>query len=428
MIQEPTVQRDLQELHSWAEEAGVIRHNLNLLETSQECWGVTVSSATKAGTVVLQVPSSIILSSTRIRQELEAEPGIQPAIDYLANSQFRSQIPQFFLFLKVLLEHGKGPDSRWFLWLQSLPRQFDTSVTMDEVELACLPPFAWALANVERLHLHKFRKALLLLPESFLAPVSAMDEELTEWAFNVVFTRSWRYPEDDITGSDERCDIVPLGDMFNHGDMNINLEYDTADNVVVSLLDDAKAGQPLRLSYGKPSNPYRFLVMFGFVDETQPEIMCQVKVTHPSQRHKDMGYDFDKMVFRTQDGAIATPVWDVVLFSILAQVPDIQEAFYQAHMDGDENTKASIHERFLLETCVTLRKHVDRTLKEMKELHDEIVSHDETKHARLSMIRKNNEFVQQTFEKVKRRIDGMIQSEMARRRENENWPSDEQTS
>ena len=472
-------ERDLASLQTWADQVGITHHHdaLNLLPTvvvdgnedkddndkdsddnddKSGCWGVTVSTATPKDTIVLQVPAYLVLSSTKIQQTFDQQHAskFQNAIDFLKQSKYQNQLPQFYLFLQILLlKHAKQEQSlQYSSWLQSLPRQFDTSVTMDNVELSCLPPYAWALANVERAHLQAFRQALQqLLPQEleliFATHMHNDDDDgddeknrLTEWVFNVVFTRCWSYPKqksqkkkkkndddddadiyDEVSSSNsthvERCDIVPFADLFNHGEMNIHLDYDENDNVIVSTACDVQAGDALFLSYGKCSNPYRFLVVYGFVDEKQPEIMAQINVADPTQRHVDLGYDLDKMVFRTQDGAIATAVWDVVLYSILTQVPDIQEAFYQAHMKGDIPTKTAIHDRFLLETCITLRKHVDGTVNEMKELHDKIMSHDESKHPRLSLIRKNNAFVQRTFEKVKSRIDEMIQSEMVRRTE-----------
>jgi hypothetical protein len=230
-----------------------------------------------------------------------------------------------------------------------------------------------------------------------------------------VFTRCWGEDSDDDDESE--CDIVPMGDMFNHADpANVAIYYDEEEHCNIILKHDVEAGSPLRLSYGKSTNPAKFLTIFGFVDESQPTIFCQVLASKPSQRHVDIGYDTSKMVFRTNDGAIAQEVWDVMLFSMLDQVPQVQEAFYQAHMKGNFATKTAIHRHFFLETSTLLKNHVDRTLKELQALLDKIDEQEISKHERLPMIRRHNKFVQQTFSKVKANLDQMIQAEAERRK------------
>ena len=85
-------------------------------------------------------------------------------------------------------------------------------------------------------------------------------------------------------------------------------------------------------------------------------------------------------MFCTEDGAISTPVWDIILYSILEQVPDLQETFYQAYMKNDDSTKAMLHQKFHLESSLILRKHAAATLQEMIELLEKINQHDETEH------------------------------------------------
>ena len=415
-------ERDIASLLSWAYLNGVETNNLNLeADNSLEgCFGVTASDDTPVTTRVLKVPASLILSSAQIRDELCTGFGddILPAIKHIQASQYRSQISHFFLFIKILIEHAKGEDSFWHPWMQSLPRAFDTAIAMDEDELDWLPPYAWALANVERRHLMVFREALQKVPENILPKSVLNDDPLTEWAFQVVFTRAWRYPEDN---NSDRCDIVPFGDMFNHNvDKNLDLEYDSEDNFLAYTAHAVAARSPLHISYGRPTNPYRFLTIFGFCDTSMPEIFSQITLENPSEQHQDMGYDLDKMVFRTTDGAISKPVWDVLLYSILEQKPEIQERFYQSHIDGDVNTKDGIRKMFHLETCLTLKTHVDRTVAEIDEILKKMDGIDEEQkrlNPRYGLILMNNQFVRHVFGMVKDQVDGMIKAEVMRRRE-----------
>jgi hypothetical protein len=282
---------------------------------------------------------------------------------------------------------------------------------MDDFEVECLAPFAWSLAKIERLHLEVFLEALQLV-DGVVSRETKENNDLIRWAFNVVFTRAW-----GKDGDENRTDIVPMGDMFNHGyPGNVFIHYDEEDNCNVVLKHDVEAGTPLYLSYGMETNPYRFMVVFGFVDESQTSIFSQVIASDPSKRHVDMGYDLSKMVFNTTDGAIAEEVWDVMLFCMLEQVPEIQEVFYQAHVTGDHKTKAAIRRKFLLENCIMMKKHVDGTLQEMEALLQKIDQQDISNHDLLPMIRQCNVFVARTFSKVKSRVDQMIQAELAQRK------------
>eukprot|EP00977_Amphora_coffeiformis_P012375 scaffold3058_cov177-Amphora_coffeaeformis.AAC.12 len=428
-------ERDISSLLSWAYSNGVETKNLNLEpdESLEGCFGVTASEDTPVMTRVLKVPASLILSSARIQGELYNDFGddLSPAIEHIQASPYRSQMSHFFLFIKILIEREKGQESFWHPWIKSLPLSFDTAIAMDEDELEWLPPYAWALAGVERRHLMVFRDALQKVPENILPKTTLNNDSLIDWAFQVVFTRAWRYPEDKNSGNDdekngggdsnERCDIVPFGDMFNHNvHKNLDLDYDVHDNFLAYTAKPATAKSPLHISYGRPTNPYRFLTIFGFCDTGMPEIFSQITLKNPSKQHQAMGYDLDKMVFRTKDGDISQPVWDVLLFSILEQKPELQQRFYKSHVNGDEKSKDEIHKMFHLETCLTLKTHVDRTLAEMDEILTRMNSIDNKEkelHPMYSLIYKNNQFVHNVFGMVQKKVDQMIKAEVMRRRE-----------
>ena len=376
-------------------------------------YSVSVTQAGNEANRVLQVPKHLVLSSTRIRNDEITDKLVSAALKYLEAKKVEHQIPQFFLWLKILLEHEKGKKSLWYPWLQSLPDKFSNAISMDEVEVECLAPFAWSLAKIEKLHFKVFHEALEMVEDTIVLEETRKNKDLTEWAFNVVFTRAWgKEGEEDCT------DIVPMGDMFNHNHPgNVYILYDDEDNCNVVLKHDVEAGTPLYLSYGIETNPYRFMVVFGFVNESQESIFSQIIASHPSDRHVDMGYDLSKMVFNTADGAIAEENWDVLLFSMLEQVPAIQEAFYQAVVNRDQNTKDAIRKKFYLENCIMMKKHVDATLREMDALIQKIDGQPNAhEHYRLPMIRRSNVFVARTFAKVKSRVDQMIKEEMAKRK------------
>ncbi len=406
--------RDILSLESWAREHGVSTGSGFTLSGSESGdWSVSVTEDGSTAEEVLGVPSDLILSSTNVRKEKEIFDHTAEAIEYLTKKKCEGQINQFLLWLKVLREYEKKEASKWYPWLTSLPKKFSNAICMDDVELECLPPFAWSLAKLEIIHLEEFQKALDLTTE-ILSQETRVDEELLRWAFNVVFTRCWGQDGDD---EENRKDIAPMGDMFNHGHPgNVFINYDEDRNLEIILKEDVQPGDALSLSYGFETNPYRFMVVFGFVDESQESIFSQLMASNPTERHVELGYDVAKMTFNATDGSFTEELWDFVLYSLLEQVPEIQEAFYQSHISGNQSTKDSIRRKFYLETCIMLKKHVDKTLNEMNELIQKIDQYDMDEHEFLPMIRKNNVFVSQIFSKAKRNIDQMIQQELLARK------------
>jgi len=421
--------RDMNALESWATKQGVTKGKGFALSENSETgdWSVSVTQEGETAQEVLVVPEDLIFSSTSIRENDSEIYGdhLQDAIAYLDKKKCEAQVDQFLLWLKVLVEHEKGEDSRWHPWLNSLPKTFSNAVEMDEVELECLPPFAWSLAKVKILHCTEFQKAIQLIPKDKVVSQATRDNpELLQWAFNAVFTRCWGQDGDE---EENRKDMVPMGDMFNHCHPgNVAILYDDDRNCHLILKEDVKPGDALTLSYGFETNPYRFMVVFGFVDESQEFIFSQLLSTKPTQKHVDMGYDVAKMTFSTIDGSFTEQVWDFVLYSLLEQVPEIQAAYYDAHVNKNQPQKDAIRRKYYLETCIMLKKHVDKMLAEVNELIAKVDSHDDQEHPHLPMIRKSNVFVAQTFAKAKRNVDQMIQQELIARKEQQQQQQQEQ--
>eukprot|EP00980_Cylindrotheca_fusiformis_P026186 scaffold15497_cov117-Cylindrotheca_fusiformis.AAC.13 len=266
----------------------------------------------------------------------------------------------------------------------------------DNFCLSCLPPFIKSLCQIERDQYGAFRRALTAF--DYLTPESKSNDELLKFAYNVVFTRSWRTDDGDYR-------IVPVADMLNH---------DYPDNVVINYDDqnggcevyakvDVAPGSAFTLSYGQPTNPSRFLATYGFINEA-PAAFCKILFSNPSPELKDMGYDPNRMLFFTADGSISQEVWDVLLYSRLERKPEFREAkeaFYQAHMSGDEETKNSIHGQFQRDTVGALLRHVNHILAEVSELTVKMNTFDSSKHPRLPLLKRHHAMVTSTFTKVR---------------------------
>ena len=188
----------------------------------------------------------------------------------------------------------------------------------------------------------------------------------------------------------------------------MDISFDEEGNCNVYTTADVPAGSPLRMSYGDPTNPSKLFAQYGFLDETSPATFCKMTNIKPNQELLDLGYDFSRMLFFKETGDVSQEVWDILLYQHLASNRDDQQAFYEAHMQGDEDTKNAIHQHYFADTATALKKHVDTFLVQLDELSAKGVGKDLNEHPRLPLILRHNEFVKETFLTVKARLDPMV--------------------
>lgn len=246
----------------------------------------------------------------------------------------------------------------------------------------------------------------ILQKVDFLSAELKTERSIAKWAFNVVYTRNFG-PE----GGEKN--IVPMGDMFNHGtETEVDFSYDEQGNCNVFTTRDVSAGSPLRMSYGCPTNPSRLFAVYGFLDETSPATFCKIMNIQPNDQLRDLGFDFSRMLFYKETGEVSEEVWDVLLYDILKSNVEIQQQFYQAHMNNDANTKSAIHQQYFYETRTALKNHVDTFLQTLNDLSEKARSKDINEHPRVPVILKHNEFVGTTFVKVKQNLDPVLEGIM----------------
>ena len=236
------------------------------------------------------------------------------------------------------------------------------------------------------------------------------DEELLKWAYQIVTTRS--FPSSD--GYDVQ--IVPFADYINHGypDNCALITNEETGTVDVVLTDDLNSGSETELcfSYGPPTNPSKLLAEYGFLDTVAPATYCKMVFNNPSKELVDVGYEPTKMLFYCNSGDIDPVVWDVLLFSRLEKKREydgFKNAFYDACMSGDENTKQQIHEQFYGETTKALLLHVDHILAEVADLSVKMNRYDATKHPRLPLLRQHHSMITSVFQKVRSQIAPMVE-------------------
>ena len=168
---------------------------------------------------------------------------------------------------------------------------------------------------------------------------------------------------------------------------------------------DVPAGSPLRMSLGDPTNPSPLFATYGFIDDSCPATFC--KVMHLQTEMEELGYTFGNLLFYKETGEISPEVWDVMLYSVLAQDPNLKQGFYQAVRNGDEQTKQQYMQQYFPMAKQALTDHVNRFLGELDQLARTAQSYDPVTHPRVPVILAHNEFVKQTFLKVQAQLNSM---------------------
>lgn len=141
-------QRDISPLEEWANNNDIaVSPVISLSSDSGGNFGITLQKSSKEFETVLSVPKKVVLDSEYIRRKWIDY--VTPALEFIERSGLNDSALNFLLMAKILKEYSLGKDSRWYSWISSLPKTFDTGVCMNEVEMDCLPPFALAIANFE---------------------------------------------------------------------------------------------------------------------------------------------------------------------------------------------------------------------------------------------------------------------------------------
>jgi len=392
-------QRDISQLIDWASSCGLQVSDCYTLQSDDGGYDVyaTTSQDLPADSPIVCIPNNIILTGSKAREELSGD-GAENALQL-------SDHNTFYLFLKILKEWELGEQSKYYTWLNSLPRYYSNGSSMTDFCFGCLPPYAAELALAEKRRLEQFVQALHQV--SVLSPDTKCNTDLAKWAINVVLTRMMMMPNGDY------C-IAPLADMFNHsGDISeVSISYDEEGNCYAYSTRNIQAGSPLRITYGDPTNPSQLLAKYGFLDESSQATFCKYAINNPTEEVYSLGYP-SSMVFY-QDGSIADSVWDILLYEELTKVSsNDQQTFYQACMSGDEATKQSYHNQYFAQTLATLKQHVDFIVNELDELSLGLETQmaqgeDAVRHPRLPLILKHNGFVSTTFELVQTNLDNML--------------------
>lgn len=273
----------------------------------------------------------------------------------------------------------------------------------------CLPPLVASLASKERVKFTHFFNSLQQI--RCLSQNTKDDKELSRWAYNVAYTRAFgNHNAPGMSNPNKR--IVPMADLFNHGtDTEVDISFDEDGNCYGYTTGDIPAGSPLRTSYGCPTNPSYLFATYGFVDDTAPATYCKMMHYESTPELRNLGLSYSRMLFYKDTGDITEEVWDVILYTLLEdedEDQELQRRFYQACMSGDVQTKNAMHQEYFYMTSRVIQVHVNSFIAELEQLSEKALTKDLDEHPRIPLVLEHNEFVKQTFLRVKNNIDSMV--------------------
>lgn len=395
-----TSYRDIPSLEQWAYDYGIQRHEGHRL-ASYDANGVAGSEVyamtdrdVRSGTCVLCVPRPLIFSANAAMEELRSHD-MDAAEKILFSVNADSEIRQYYLMVKILVEYEKGADSPWFPWLNSLPRYYTNAASMTPFCCLCLPSLMRKLTVKERGNMARLSvSSIKLIP--FLNEDTKYDVDLCNWIYQIVYTRSFETEDGDLK-------IVPMGDMFNHGSDYTEIEpsYDEEGNYCAYTTYDVAAGSPLRTSYGDPTNPSHLFARYGFLDDMTPSTFCKIIPAHINKDMEELGYAENKMLFY-KNGDVSPEVWDNLLYQHLSST-NIRDrrALMEAHKAEDHAGKQQLHETYYQDMALALENHINGFIEQLDKLGVKTEGRSVEEHPRLPLIWKHNQFVRDTFMTVR---------------------------
>lgn len=412
-VASPAPDRNVHAMQEWAYQCGIqTSDGLDLMgretDTTRSTgidYSIVTSTDLPAGSPVIFVPSEVVLSSTKAGQEFGTI--LSDGEEQLANAGLLHQIPLFRLFIKILVEYERGAQSPYYPWLESLPRRFNTGSSMTYACFDTLPPYAAWLSSNERTIYKNFHRVLLTIGGDVVSKKTKANKTIVLWAYNIATTRST-----EVNGE---YFIAPLVDYLNHGsDPEAEVSFDEDGNCMVYAIQDIPAGSPIRISYGDPRDPSPLFARYGFLDKTAPASFC--KLIDMQKEMDELGLSFVDLLFYKDTGDCSPEVYDLLLYDILSKEddPSLQARFKDACLADDFETKSSFHQQYFSATLSALKDHVNDTLTELEKLKEIVEFWNDRpsmayspKHPRLPVIMSHNDFVTQTFERVKSNLDQM---------------------
>lgn len=391
-------------MEAWAIENGYQKvDGVELYSEGDDDWSMMTNTDIPAGTTIMFIPSTLVLSSDAIVKEYGSNFDLELTENALKQMErdLAKRLPLFRLLVKILAEYEKGENSFYAPWINSFPTQYYNGVSMTDACFACLPPYAALLSMNERNAYSRFLNAIRkgFLP---LNPDVTGDDSVMKFAYNVALTRFH-----EVFEPTRQKLIAPMADMINHSsEPNAEISFDTENNCYVTTIADIYAGSPLSVSLGDPTDPTPLFAKYGFLPTGCNTIFC--KAIHLEPQINELGYEFNQLLFQTDTGEVYPAVWDIFLLKILQDYDvDLASQFTMACQNNDEATKETFHSNYFAYTLEALREHVYSILNDVDQMTMEAQSYDLETHPRVPVIVAHNNLVRDTFSMTASLLDSM---------------------
>lgn len=210
-VSEYSPRGDVYAMEEWAAQYGVQKLDSVQLYSgdSSDDYQLITTNSIPGGSTVIYVPSNLVLSSDNVVNEFGGSLQQAESVLVQMDQGTQARLPLFRLMIKILAEYDAGPNSPYYPWLDSLPRQFFNGVSMTEECFLCLPPYAGWLASNERKNYEFFANALRkgYVP---LSQETLYNEDAVRWAYNVALTRF-----QEVWEPTRQKLIAPMADMVS---------------------------------------------------------------------------------------------------------------------------------------------------------------------------------------------------------------------
>lgn len=331
-------------LHSWITEEGALLHGVAVSESESAGRRLVATRTIEPGTTLVRIPPTALLTGASAR----ARAGVCDVMRDVESAGLVKRLPDVMadsaaIVLFLLAEFSAGDESPWLPWFRSLPKHFETPLTLDldVVEHRLKGTVLFPLACALREELREMYDEWLIpfaigkCPEIFRESVCTFERFL--YAHSIVDSRAFKF--DDVM-------LVPYADMANHRPTSTPgvtartrgwAFEETPDKLgfemYASGVDALQPGDEICISYGILPN-WQLLLHYGFALENNPADSVLVSLEIPED--DDAQLNLKKLIFLNIDNTsnlqedhnltIAKPLPESLLSSARLLLLDESEA------------------------------------------------------------------------------------------------------
>jgi hypothetical protein len=267
-------------LFTWAKENNIWHANIGITTFSLNDVASATATETFRGVVALE---PFVRRQPVVKIPFAACMSIHSARECPFLGPFlltRPRIDSFdALGLHLLMELAKEEESKWSVYLKTLPTPEDLSeipLFWDETRIAqAFLEDEDSIAEIEdqkRVAKQTFQRLVMPFVQKHLSDETAKQSVFTIenwlWATAVMQSRTYcvAFSSDEKEAGTGAHTLVPIADMFNHkrGCLTIDYDIDDAEKLVIKAARKTSPGEQLFISYGDEFSAEHFRINYGF--------------------------------------------------------------------------------------------------------------------------------------------------------------------